>query len=437
MRYLLDLVYLVLLLLASPWLIFAAVVRGKYRDGWGQKLLGRVPRRLGQRRCLWLHAVSVGEVNLLAPLLERIERACPEVECVISTTTRTGYELARRKYSPRTVFYYPLDFSWAVQRALRRIRPDCLLLAELELWPNLLAAAARRGVRVALVNGRMSDRSFRGYRRLRPLVARWLRRVNLLAVQSQQYAERFLALGADPRRVRVTGSVKFDGATTDRLNEHSRRLARLWHLSDNQPVFLAGSTQAPEERLALEAFRLLRPEFPELRLIVVPRHPERFAEVAELLSQSGLPWTRRSTLSEGLPPGDPASILLVDTVGELGAWWGTATVGFVGGSMGSRGGQNMIEPAAYGVAVCFGPHTSNFRDVVELLLRREAAVVVEDGEQLRDFVRRCLEQPEFAAGLGSRAQQLVREQAGATDRTVALLGDLLGARTGQDAMRAA
>ncbi len=424
MRYLLNCLYLLLLIAASPWLLYVAVRKGKYREGWAAKFWGRVPVRAGDRRCVWLHAVSVGEVNLIKPVLTALEREWPDVECVVSTTTRAGYELARQKYAPRLVFYCPLDFSWAVSSALRRIRPDVLILAELELWPNLMLAARRRGTRVAVVNGRLSERSFRGYRRIVGWVQRWLREIDVIGAQNATYAERFATLGMPRDRVVVTGSVKFDGAVGDRSNATTRRLAELAGISGEDLVFLAGSTQHPEEQLAIEAYQQLCGEFPRLRLIVVPRHAERFEEVAKLLEKSGVPWVRRSSLRPGEPPGT-ARVMLVDTIGELGAWWGLARFAYVGGSMGSRGGQNMIEPAAYGADVCFGPQTQNFRDVVGLLLAADAATVVRSGPELIDWLRNGLETPSLVEQRGLRARQLVVAQQGATVRTLDLLRPLL------------
>jgi 3-deoxy-D-manno-octulosonic-acid transferase len=429
--WLFNAIYAVLLVILAPWLLDAAWRAGKYRRGLLGRLLGRVPERRADRPCLWLHAVSVGEVKLLAPLLAAIERAHPQYECAISTTTAAGYALAQQKYGTagRPVFYAPLDFSWGVARALDRLRPRAILLAELEIWPNLLAEASRRGVPVAVVNGRLGERSFRGYRRLRWLLAPAFAGLELAAVQSDEYARRFAALGTPPERVHVTGSLKFDGARTDRDNPATRRLAELAGIGPDDAVFLAGSTQEPEEALALAAYRELAAEHPRLRLILVPRHPERFDDVARLLERSGLPWRRRTEL-ETYADGPrrekgQAPILLVDVVGELDAWWGTARVAYVGGSMGSRGGQNMIEPAAYGAAVSFGPRTHNFRDVVELLLGGGAAVVVRDGGELTSFLRRCLEEPRYAAELGRRARSLVAGQLGATERTMRLLEPLL------------
>jgi 3-deoxy-D-manno-octulosonic-acid transferase len=371
---------------------------------------------------------------------------------VISTTTVTGYALAKQKYAGRTVFYAPLDITWAVNAAMRRIRPNALVLAELELWPNLIASAKAHGAQVAIVNGRLSAKSFRGYRKIAWLVRRILANVDLIAAQNEEYAERFRVFVSDSvtgvppvtdRRdtgptVRITGSLKFDGASTDRQNPKTRELAKLVGIAPSDIVFLAGSTQEPEEQLAIDAFRELSPSHPELRLILVPRHKERFDAVAETLDRSGLPWQRRSLVGQasslvstadrqsGKRDAYPtARILLVDTIGELGAWWGTAHIAYVGGSMGSRGGQNMVEPAAYGAAVSFGPNTWNFRDIVQQLLASDAATVVPDGPALTAFVRRCLKDRPFREDLGASAQRLVQSQLGATRKTVTLLEELL------------
>ncbi len=426
--YFLNLLYLALLALASPWLAWNAWRKGKYRAGFAAKLWGAVPERVSQRPCIWLHAVSVGEVNLLAPLLKELALRHADWECVISTTTRAGFELAQKKYSDRTVFYCPLDFSWAVRRSMRRIRPDLLVLAELELWPNLVRAAKEHRAQIAVVNARLSAKSFRGYARISPFVRRLLAEVDLVAAQNREYADRFLALGAPVERVHITGSVKYDGAQTDRRNLATVRLARLASVAENDIVWLAGSTQAPEEAIAIEVFRDLSREFPRLRLILVPRHPERFQEVAELLKSAGMPWQRRTELASGDTPS-AARILLVDAVGELGAWWGTAHVAFVGGSLGKRGGQNMIEPAAYGAAVSFGPNTRNFRDIVDQLVAARGAVVVQDQAELAAFVRRAIEDARYATELGACARQFVASQLGATARTVDLLTALMPSQT--------
>jgi 3-deoxy-D-manno-octulosonic-acid transferase len=421
--WLLNIVYVFVLAVCAPLVVWQAIRTGKYRAGFREKFLGLVPRRPGNARCIWIHAVSVGEVNLIATLLRELRSAHAEWQFVVSTTSRAGYELARKKYADLTVFYCPLDFSWAVASAMRRVGPSLLVLAELELWPNLIAGAKRHGARVAIVNGRLSDHSFPRYRRIRPLVARVLRQVNLIATQNEESASRFRALGAPADRVQSTGSLKYDGAQTDRNNSRTVELGNLAGLADDDIVFLAGSTQEPEEQISIDIFRRLSIDHPRLRLVLVPRHPERFDEVARLLDASHLPWSRRTEFASQPPaqPGAAARILLVDTVGELGAWWGTANIAFVGGSFGSRGGQNMIEPAAYGAAVAFGPNTWNFRDIVASLVAADGAVVVQDAQALEAFVRRCLVDPAYATALGTRAQQLVKSQLGATRRTIQLI----------------
>lgn len=430
----LNATYLALLVVFAPLIVWQALRTGKYREGFREKFLGMVPQREGDATCIWIQAVSVGEVNLVATLLRELRSAHPTWEFVVSTTSRTGYELARKKYADLSVFYCPLDFSWAVRTAMRRVRPTMLMLAELELWPNLIAAAKSHGASVAIVNGRLSDHSYPGYRRVRPLIAHMLRQIDLIAAQSEESAERFRALGAVANRVHVTGSLKYDGAQTDRTNAKTIALRQMAGIADTDVVLLAGSTQEPEEQYAVEIYRKLSTRHPRLRLILVPRHPERFGDVARALDTSGIRWRRRSELKEkpsaesttaDLRPGADTRILLVDTVGELGAWWGAAHVAFVGGSFGTRGGQNMIEPAAYGAAVSFGPNTRNFRDIVASLLAADAAVVVHDAAEFEAFVRRCLEEPNFSAALGDRAKSLVQSQLGATARTLALLESVM------------
>lgn len=440
MAYILNLAYVAAIALAFPWLLYQRLRYGKYREGWGAKFWGDVPKRHGNKPCLWLHAVSVGEVNLLEPILKRWDALHPDWDCVISTTTQTGYKLAQKKYAPRTVVYCPLDFTWAVSRAMRRVRPTLLVLTELELWPNLISAVKRHGAKIAIVNGRLGEKSFRGYQRLTWLLRPVLRQIDLIAVQNEEYAERFRTLGASPRTISTTGSIKFDGARIDRHNPQSQRLANLAGITSEDIVFLAGSTQETEEALALKVFQRLSPEFPRLKLILVPRHPERFEDVANLLNSRHANWQRRSALSnphasraEPAPP-----ITLIDAVGELGYWWGTAQIAFVGGSLTNRGGQNMIEPAAYGASVSFGPNTWNFRDVVTQFLDANAAIVVNNEPDLESFVRRCLTDEVFASDLGLRAQRLVVQQQGATDRTIGLINGLFaGNRQRENAPRAA
>ncbi len=434
MRFLLDAGYLGLLVLAMPYLLYGRVRWGKYRSGWSAKLLGRVSPA-PQPGGIWLHAVSVGEVNVLVPLVRALRAHYPDRPFVISSTSQTGFELARKRFPHDMVSYAPLDFSWAVAAALDRWRPALLVLVELELWPNLIAEAQRRGVKTAIVNGRISHRSFAGYQRIGPVIARVLRSIHLVATQNQEYADRFRRLGARAETVTVTGSTKFDQAKTDRDNAETQRLRQLAGLTADDLVFMAGSTQAHEEQYALDVFRRCRGEYPRLKLLLVPRHRERFEEVADLLQRAGVAWARRSALTTPSPAQGfrPVfDVLLVDSMGELSDWWGVADVAFVGGSFGSRGGQNMLEPAAYGVPTCFGPHTENFREISAALLDHNAARVVTTVEELYAFVSQCAACEGLRRELGNRARQFVLTHQGALERTRDLLLALEGTPTVSD-----
>lgn len=420
MPYLLNLLYLVAGLLLAPWLGARALATGRRGVGLLDKFFGRCEHPLldvshvGQ--VVWFHGVSVGEVHLLRNVVAQFRRRHPEWRCVVSATTPTGHAEARRHFPDLPVLWWPLDFTWAVARALRRVRPDLIVLAEGELWPNFLRAARRRGARVALINARMSPRSAARYLRLRALARHLVTPVDWIGAQTEEYADYFRALGAAD--VTVTGSVKYDGVQTERGNARTEALRHLLRLDADAPIWVVGSTQEPEERVCVEIYRRVRALHPRLRLIVVPRHPERFDAVARLLEASGLPIVRRSACSEGaaVPTG---AVILGDTMGELGALWGLADLAYVGGSLdGKRGGQNMIEPAAYGAAVLFGPHTWNFRETVRQLLARSAAIEVADAATLDEVVRRLLADAALRARLGAAASQFVRSQQGATATTL-------------------
>ncbi|WP_153557540.1 3-deoxy-D-manno-octulosonic acid transferase [Roseimaritima sediminicola] len=417
--------YLLAALAVSPWLLYRAIRHGKYRRGWRSKLLGHTGLTLTDAPTIWLHAVSVGEVNLLRRFASRLAQRYPDHQLVISSTTVTGHALACQHFGADRVFYCPLDFTWAVRRVLRQLRPEQLILAELEVWPNLIRIAHRQGVPVAVINGRLSENSFRGYRRLGRLVGGTFGRLSCVAAQNETYAERFHSLGVDPARVHVTGSLKFDDAPTTRDTPAAKACAARAGLTSAHRVWLAGSTQAGEETVVLAAYRQLLEQHPDLRLILVPRHAERFERCAAEVRQAGFRCVRRSETSERADaPLASDSVFLVDAIGELRDWWATAEIAFVGGSLGSRGGQNMLEPAGYGAAVCFGPNTRNFRDIVSHLLAADAATVVHDQQQLAAFVQRCLEDEPWAAQQGTAAQAVVRQHRGATERTLNAIAEV-------------
>ena len=424
---LLNLAYLLALALLSPWLAWRALATGRYRRELGAKFFGRVSIRNPHKKPVaWFHAVSVGEVNLLGTLVPAFQKRHPDWLVVVSSTTDTGLAGARQRFPDLDVVAWPFDFSWAVAAALDAVGPALVVLTESELWPNFLAAASRRNVPVVVVNARMSPRSFRRLKRVAGAARRLLfRHVARFAVQEVEYAERLRQLGVHATKVVTTGSIKYDGAIQACTTAGAERLGNALGLAatpaGSRPlVLLAGSTHAPEEAIVLGAFARLRTRFPHLRLVLVPRHPDRFAEVARLIEASGLPFVRRSAITS--PLAEMPAVVLLDTVGELGAAWGLADVGFVGGSLdGVRGGQSMIEPAGYGVPCAFGPHVWNFKDAAKRLVEVGGAVMVADAAELEAALARLLADADLRAWTGAAARELVRRQQGATARTLDVL----------------
>lgn len=433
MPWLLNFIYVAFLAVASPWLLYRAITTGRYREGWSQKLLGNLPwsvtKDLGGKSVVWLHGVSVGEVQLLKPILESLRQKYPDMFFVVSTTTQSGMDLAKKLYPIESLFYFPFDFTWSVNRCLAKIRPQLIVLGELELWPNLIESATRQKIPIAVVNARLSERSFRGYQKFDWLTKHMFGKLHLVAAQDATYADRFIRCGVPTAHVRVTGATKFDNVTFDRHCEQVERLRTLVGLDATHQIWIVGSTQSPEEATACRAFTELNDSYPNLRLIVVPRHPERFEEVFRELEQLGVNPLRRS-LTKGSVSAKDWRVLLVDSVGELRWWWGLADVAIVGGSFGSRGGQNMIEPAAYGANVAFGPNTSNFRDICAILLDGGGAQRIDGLEQILPWMREQLEHPELGKQRGHKAQELVKKHQGALAKTVAELQAVIdGVRT--------
>ncbi|MCA9066877.1 MAG: 3-deoxy-D-manno-octulosonic acid transferase, partial [Planctomycetaceae bacterium] len=404
MRWLLNPVYLLLLTVLSPVILWRVVRHGRYRRGLSQKLLGRLPAlsadHTDTRPVVWFHAVSVGEVVQLQKIADDFDRLTrQQFRLLVTTSTDTGFDLAIKRFPNCTVSWFPLDFTWSVRAALDRVRPTMLVLMELELWPNLIAECANRQIRTAVINARMSDRSVRGYQRIRTLLSPLLQNLDLIAAQSQQYADRLVSLGCSAPRTTVTGSIKFDGVETDRSNPRTLELREWFRLQDDEVVLMAGSTQDPEEEIALEAWDSLRHRWPNLRLLLVPRHRERFDAVATMVTSRGYSLIRRSSAQPD--DADSQAVLLLDTIGELSACWGLADLAFVGGSFGRRGGQNMIEPAAYGAVIMFGPNTSNFRDVVRRFQEHNACLTLPAPADLRETVHQLLKEPELRTVLGT------------------------------------
>lgn len=428
-----DALYLLVLWFLSPWLVWRSLRTGRYRQGLTAKLLGAVPiapppPRRSSRPRVWFHAVSVGEVHLLVPLIQAFTRRFPGWECVISSTTDTGLAEAHARFPSHAVIPWPFDFSWAIEEALHRVQPDMIVLAEAELWPNFLHIAHQKNIPVVVINARLSPRSFRRMRRVAGLARRLLfRHIHAIGTQSQEYRERYRQLGV--HQVQVTGSIKYDGAAGTRNTPKEQELRRLFfsRVASTPLVIVAGSTHAPEEEIVLRAFRSLRESVPGTLLILVPRHPDRFEEVASILQSSGVTYLRRSQILE--PVQALPEVILLDSVGELGAAWALADVGYVGGTLdGHRGGQSMIEPAGYGVPTVFGPHVWNFRDAAQRLCDAHGARQIQSEHELAPRLLELLTQPLLRQQMGQAAQELVRSQQGATARTLDLLESVLAPR---------
>ena len=416
MPQLLDIVYLITLVCASPWIAWRSARSGRYRQGWGQRFFGPKTNIPEGQTVVWLHAVSVGEVQVLRTLVEQFEKHRPDVRLAISITTDSGMVLGRKLFAKHLVFFTPIDFSWAMRNTFRVLHPNLIILAELEVWPNWVSQAQKRGCPVAIVNGRLSENSLRGYLRLGSFVRSTFAKINWVGAQSDAYAERFRTMGVAPERVSVTGNTKFDGASGDKNQHEVQILLQSLQLTPKDIVWVAGSTQAPEEELVLRVFCALAKTHSMLKLILVPRHPERFEEVAKQMESTGFSLVRRSQMRPNEAIGE-WKIFLGDSVGELRWWWGLADIGFVGGSFGDRGGQNMIEPCAYGVATCFGPNTKNFADIVKLLLDDRACQQLQAQDELLPWVKSLIEVPAIRQQLGLKARETCQKHKGAIDRT--------------------
>lgn len=404
-------------LLALPYFIWKGRRRGKYFRTFAERM-GRLPVYLNvdAERSVWVHAVSVGEVLAARPLLAELRTAFPRHRLFLSTTTETGNAVARQVARGLDgLFFAPFDFRRPVRQVLDTLRPDLLVLVETELWPNLIHEARRRGTRVAVVNGRISPRSFRRYRRIRALLRPVLAQVDLFAMQGEAHARRIVEMGAPAERVTVTGNLKFDSVEAPRLPERLARL--LGHLE--RPLWIAGSTVAGEEELVLRAFHRVRAQAPDTALMLAPRHPERFDEVPRLVEAAGFRCRRRTELEPG--SWRDGEVLLLDTLGELPHVYPLASVVFVGGSLVPAGGHNILEPAVAGRAAVVGPHMENFQEIADAFRAEQALWQVSSADELAPTVARLLGDASERDEYGRRARALVERNRGALERTLASL----------------
>ena len=427
MRFILDLLYLLAGLAYSPVIVYRAIRHGRYRTGWAQRF-GKVSRRSPEKKCIWFHAVSVGEVNAAKTIIKELETRFSDFEIVISTTTDTGFARATNLFNQdHQVFYFPFDFSWVMHRAFGNIRPTICLLMELEIWPNFISLAKRLDVPVVVVNGRISDKSFSGYKRIRPFARKIFGKINLILSQTDEYAQRFREIGAAPESVVVTGSLKYDTAQITDKVEGADALAAKLNIGGER-VWVAGGTGPGEEQILLDVFTHLKQsgQFEDLRLVIVPRKPERFDEVARMIGDAGFDFVRYSTIKNTdakCPERSP--VILGDTMGDLRKFYCLATIIFVGRSLVPMGGSDMMEAAALGKCTIFGPHAFNFRQTVDSLLGGNGAIMVNDGDELLKTMQKCLLEPDYAREIARKGQDDIKRNQGATAKSIKQIGKLL------------
>jgi 3-deoxy-D-manno-octulosonic-acid transferase len=418
------------LIASLPWWLWRIATTHKYREGLGERL-GKVPAwivsQAGERAVIWVHAVSVGEVLAVSRLVTEVA-STPGFQVFVSTTTRTGQELARERFGPNRVFYCPLDLPWAVNAYLNALKPRMLVLAETEFWPNLLDSCHRRRIPVVVVNARISDRSWPRYRMLRSLWRPFLSRISRALVQTETDAERLVAIGVEPERVSVSGNLKFDV----RAVKESEATQLVRSIGQDLRFLVAGSTLDGEEEALLEAWPRLVQSTPDLAMILAPRHPERFAAVATLLEKSGFSWVKRSSWkdrkAETISPIRAGQVILLDTIGELASLYSLAAVAFIGGSIIPAGGHNPLEPAQFGVPIVMGPHYANFRDLTKDL-RAHDAIRIAAREELGQTLQELLSNSADAAAMGARARAVFEAQAGATARSVVAIREVLALKS--------
>jgi 3-deoxy-D-manno-octulosonic-acid transferase len=427
MRLIYNILFAIFFTLSAPFYFLKMWRRGNWRGGFGQRFGrydGKLKQSLTNRNILWLHAVSVGEVNICTQLIRAIEPRAPNLKIVVSTTTSTGMgELRRILPTHIEKIYYPIDARRIVRRALSVLHPVAIVLVEAEIWPNLLWMAADRGLPIFLVNARLSEKSFRGYKRFSFIFEKIFRTFAGVGCQNEEDAARLRELGFRPEKIQVVGNLKFDAAKLDdrRLLDVPGMFAQIG-VKQNAPVLVAGSTHAGEEAILAEMFLRLREKFPDLFLVLVPRHFERGKEVGRELESRGVKFIYRSVItSETRHQPSELNCLLVNTTGELRFFYEHASVIFVGKSLTAEGGQNPIEPGALGKAMVFGPNMQNFLQIAEMFVKRNGAVQVSDAVELEQTFACLLADESRREALGKNALQVVRENLGAMERTVEMI----------------
>ncbi|HKB13376.1 MAG TPA: 3-deoxy-D-manno-octulosonic acid transferase [Vicinamibacterales bacterium] len=417
---------LAVFIVVSPYFLYQAVRYKKYIGSLRQRL-GFLPIafNVDAEESIWIHAVSVGEALTARALAADLKARYPRLRLFLSTTTIGGQQVARRSLSNIDgVFYFPFDWTFIVRRTLRIVRPRVFIMMETEIWPNLLRECRRQDVRTVMINGRISSRSYPRYRMIRRFFRRVLADVDRFCMQSEESARRIVELGADPARVTVTGSLKFDSLELPAPGGRSReRVLRFFRLSPSRTVIVAGSTMRGEEAAVLRAFGRIKTTIPSALVVLAPRQPERFGEVETIARDAGFVTTRRSELRIDAEPR--ADVVVLDTIGELAQLYQVATAVFVGGSLADHGGHNILEPAIFGKPIAFGPHMHNFREIADAFVSNDAAIQVRSEQELDEALLTLVTDPVRRARLGAAARALVEANRGAKNKTLDVIADLL------------
>jgi 3-deoxy-D-manno-octulosonic-acid transferase len=419
---------LIVFFVVSPYFVYHAIRYKKYIGSLRQRL-GYLPVsfNVDGEESIWIHAVSVGEALTARALVEDLKTRYPRLRLFVSTTTMSGQDVARRSLRDiDAVFYFPFDWAFIVRRTLDIVKPRVFIMMETEIWPNVLRVCRKRGVRTIMINGRLSSRSYARYRLIRPFFRYVLADVDRFCMQSEESARRLVELGADPARVTVTGSLKFDSLEAPGALAHGRprqRVLRFFRISPNRPVLVAGSTMRGEELAVLRAFERIKTTMPGALAIVAPRHAERFGEVERIAREAGFVTARRSELPIDAEPR--ADVVVLDTIGELAQLYQVSTTVFVGGSLVDSGGHNILEPAMWGKPIVFGPYMRNFQEIAEAFITNGAAMQVQSERELDEVLLTLMTDPVRRARLGAAARALVEANRGAKDKTLVAIAEVM------------
>ncbi len=425
-----DSVYLTASLLGSPYLLFKMLTSERYRSGLSQRF-GITSDRFSNKPGIWVHGASVGEVITAKSIVERINEEFPEWETFISATTNTGFSVAEKIFSGKNIFFLPVDLSWITKKVILKKRPNFILLVELEIWPNFLISAYKNKIPVIIVNGRISNRSLKAYRAI-SCVSKDFRKslvneMNTYCARTELDAQRFRGLGIPDKQIFVTGTMKYDNIPRHIDENVSKELAVLFNINNDDLVLIGGSTHEGEEEIIIRVFEKLNAIYPNLKLILAPRHIERAKDVSRLIEKMGFAPVLKTSVERPHYKWQHTEreVLLIDTVGDLEKIYSVSDYVFVGKSLVPSGGQNMMEPAGLGKPVIFGPHTFNFKEEVGLLLKNSAAKVVETEDEFFNTIEFFIRNPDVAKEMGLKAQKVVNEKRGATNRNIEIIRNII------------